>query len=115
MIIFIEFIKRVGEKRDKMRGLLSILSLFRNEFTEFNITRPRMLDYLSCDIKITLKSHFCRKNLIFCYYVHNVVMDVITFPVNLYTTGGLSILLHGVISLQDATSYDKPFYIIFIK
>ena len=34
-------------------------------------------------------------------------MDVITFPVNLYTTSGLSILLHGVILLSDATSYDK--------
>ena len=37
-------------------------------------------------------------------------MDVITFPVNLKTTSGLSILLHGVISLIDATSYDKAFY-----
>ena len=34
-------------------------------------------------------------------------MDVITFPVNLLTTSGLSILLHGVISLSVATSYDK--------
>ena len=34
-------------------------------------------------------------------------MDVITFPVNLLTTSGLSILLHGVISLTDATSYHK--------
>ena len=40
---FIEFIKRVGE-RDKMRGLLSILSLFRNEFNKFNKKRARMLD-----------------------------------------------------------------------
>ena len=30
-----------------------------------------------------------------------------TFPVSLLTTSGLSILLHGVISLPDATSYDK--------
>ena len=29
------------------------------------------------------------------------------FPENLYTTSGLSILLHGIISLLDATSYDK--------
>ena len=37
-------------------------------------------------------------------------MDIITFPINLLTTGGLSILLHGVISLLDALSYDKmPF------
>ena len=34
-------------------------------------------------------------------------MDAITFPVNLLTTSGLSLLLHGVISLPDATSYDK--------
>ena len=46
-------------KRDKMRGLPSILSLFRNEFNKFNKTRARMLDfYLSSDIKITLKPHF---------------------------------------------------------
>ena len=32
------------EKRDKMRGLLSILSLFRNELSKFNNTRARMLD-----------------------------------------------------------------------
>ena len=50
------------------------------------------------DIKINLKSHFCRKN---------VVMDIITFRKNLKNTSGLSILLHGVISLPDVTSYDK--------
>ena len=31
-------------KRDKMRGLPSILSLFHNEFNKFNNTRARMLD-----------------------------------------------------------------------
>ena len=31
-------------KRDKMRGLSSILYLFRNEFNKFNNTRARMLD-----------------------------------------------------------------------
>ena len=30
-------------KRDKMRGLPSILSLFRSEFTEFNYTGVRIL------------------------------------------------------------------------
>ena len=34
-------------------------------------------------------------------------MDVITFPINLLTTSSLSILLQGVISLSDATSYDR--------
>ena len=31
-------------KRDKTRGLPSILSLFRNEFNKFNTTGARMLD-----------------------------------------------------------------------
>ena len=31
-------------KRDKMRGLSNILSLFPNEFNKFNNTRARMLD-----------------------------------------------------------------------
>ena len=32
------------QKRDKMRGLPSILSLFRNKFNKFNKTRAKMLD-----------------------------------------------------------------------
>ena len=31
-------------KSDKMRGLPSIFTLFRNEFNKFNNTRARMLD-----------------------------------------------------------------------
>ena len=69
-------------KRDKMRGLPSILSFFRNEFDKFNNTRARMLDSIN-QMTNTLKSHFWRKMLYFCHYVRNVVMDVITFPVNL--------------------------------
>ena len=68
-------------KRDKMRGLPSILSLFCNEFNKFNNTRARMLDSIN-HMTNTLKSHFWRKTL-FCHYVRNVVMDVITFSVNL--------------------------------
>ena len=37
-------------------------------------------------------------------------LDVITFPMNLLTTSGLSILLHGVISLPGTMSYDNLFY-----
>ena len=63
-----------------MLGLPSILSLFRDEFNKFNNTRARMLDSIyHNDIKITLKSHFCRKNVIIlslytqrCYGRHNV-------------------------------------------
>ena len=51
-------------KRDQMRSLPSILSLFRNEFNKFSNTIARMFDsYVSYDIKITLKSHFCRRTL----------------------------------------------------
>ena len=32
------------KKRDKMRGLSSILFLFYNEFNKFNCTRARVLD-----------------------------------------------------------------------
>ena len=62
-------------KRDKMRGLPSIISLFPNELNKFNKKRF----YLSYDIKITLESHFWRKNIIIlssctqrCYRRHKV-------------------------------------------
>ena len=58
-------------------------------------------------ITITLKSHFCRKNvkilslcMQLCYGRHNISRK------SIYTTSGL-ILLHGVFSLPDTTSYDK--------
>ena len=61
--------------------------------------------YLSYDLKITLKSHFLRKKVIIlslctqrCYEPHDVSRNF----VNHYS--GLSILMHGVISLSDATS-----------
>ena len=66
--------------------------------------------YLSYDIKITLKSHFYRKNVIIlsstqrCYERHNVSLKSVA-------TSGLSILLHDFISLPDASSYDKYAYL----
>ena len=50
-------------KRDKMRGLPRILSLFRNEFNKFNNTRARMLDSIYY-MTHSLKYHFWRKNVI---------------------------------------------------
>ena len=65
-------------KRDKMRGLPSILSVFRNEFNKFNNTGARMLDSIY-HMTYTLKSHFWHKNVIIlslckhrCYERHNV-------------------------------------------
>ena len=48
-------------KRDKMRGLISILSFFRNEFNKFNNTGARILDSI---YHMTLKSFL---NHIFCH------------------------------------------------
>ena len=50
-------------KRDKMRGLSNILSLFCYEFNKFNNTRARKLDSIYY-MTNTLKSHFCPKNVI---------------------------------------------------
>ena len=41
--VLLNLLNELGE-RDKMRGLPSILFLFRNEFNKFNNTRERMLD-----------------------------------------------------------------------
>ena len=44
--VLLNLLNELG-KRDKMRGLPSILSLFRNnEFNKFNNTRAQMLDSL---------------------------------------------------------------------
>ena len=73
--VLLNLLNELG-KSDKMRGLPSILLLFRNEFNKFNKTRARMLDFIY-HMTNTLKT------LSFCHHVGNVVMDVITFPVNL--------------------------------
>ena len=49
-------------KRDKMRDLSSILSLFRNELNKFNNIRARMLDFIY-HMTNTLKTQFWRKKL----------------------------------------------------
>ena len=41
--VFSNLLNKLG-KRDKMRGLPSILSLFRNKFNKFKNTRAQMLD-----------------------------------------------------------------------
>ena len=75
--VLLNLLNELG-KRDIMRGLPSILSLFRDEFNKFNNTRARMLDSIY-HMTNTLKSHFCRKNVIIltvytqrCYGRHNV-------------------------------------------
>ena len=59
--VLLNLLNKLG-KRDKMRGLPSILSLFCNEFNKFNNTRARMLDSIY-HMTNSLKSHFWRKTL----------------------------------------------------
>ena len=54
--VLLNLLNELG-KRDQMRGLPSILSLFRNELNKFNNTRARMLDSIY-HMTNTLKSHF---------------------------------------------------------
>ena len=42
--VLLNLLNKLG-KRDKMQGLPSILSLFRNEFNKLNNIRAPMLDY----------------------------------------------------------------------
>ena len=75
--VLLNLLNELG-KRDKMRGLPSILSLFRNGFNIFNNTRARMLDsiyHMTLSSFLTVK----RYNIVIMYAV---VMDVIAFPVN---------------------------------
>ena len=43
VLVLLNLLNKLG-KRDKMRGLPSISSLFRNEFNKFKNTGARMLD-----------------------------------------------------------------------
>ena len=60
--VLLNLINELG-KSDKMRGLPSILLLFRNEFSKFINTGARMLDSIY-HMTNTLKSHFWCKNVI---------------------------------------------------
>ena len=59
--VLLNLLNELG-KRDKMRGLLSNLSVFRIQFNKFNNTRARMLDFIY-HMTNTLKSLFWRKNI----------------------------------------------------
>ena len=52
--VLLNLLNELGNSQ-KMRGLLSILSLFHNEFNNFNNTGARILDSI---YHTTLKSHF---------------------------------------------------------
>ena len=57
--VLLNLLNKLG-KRDKMRGLSSILSLFCNSFNKFNNTGVRMLDSIY-HIKTLKNCTFCVK------------------------------------------------------
>ena len=55
-------------KRDHLRGLPSILALFRNKFNKLNNTRARMLDSIyHMTLKLFLNHVFGVKTIGFCH------------------------------------------------
>ena len=68
--VLLNLLNELG-KRDKMRGLLSILSPFRKEFNKFNNTGARMLDYIYHMTLKLLKNHiFGVRTSRFCHLLH---------------------------------------------
>ena len=66
-LVLLNLLNELG-KRDKMRGLPSILSLFRNEFYKFNNTGARILDSIyHMTLKLFLIHIFCVKTLGVCH------------------------------------------------
>ena len=65
-------------KRDKMRDLLGILSLFCNKFNKFSITGAQMLDSIYHMKLQLLKNHtFGVETSTFRHLLRNVIMDVV--------------------------------------
>ena len=65
-----------------LNELPSILSLFLNEFNKFNNTGTRMLDPIyHMTLKIQKKKNRVKTSRV-SLILHNVIMDVITFPEN---------------------------------
>ena len=108
--MFFYLLNELG-KSDRMQGLSSILSLFRNKFNKFNNTRAR-IDYSFYHMTLKLvKNHiFGVKSSVFCHFMRNVIKEALRYTTCLYTTRGLFILLHDVISLPEVTSCYKCFF-----
>ena len=66
--VLLNLLNELGQ-RDKMQGLPSILSLFRNEFNKFNTTRARMFDSIY-HMTNTLKPDFSRKKRYSCVIIY---------------------------------------------
>ena len=94
-------------KRDKMRCLPSILSLFCNEFNKFNKTRARMLDSI---YHMTLRIRYNVVNMYATLLWTSLRFSKIDKPLVVYR-----LYCMALISLPDATSYDKIVYCMFFR
>ena len=71
-------------KRDKMRDLPSILSLFRNEFNKLKKTGARILDSIyHMTLKLLKNCIFDVKMSKFYHLLCNVIIEVMSFLENL--------------------------------
>ena len=83
--VLLNLLNKLGN-RDRIQGLSSILSLFRNKFNKLNNIRARMLDsFYHMTLKYFEISFLVLKryNLVIMCSVRKIVMDVIMFPENL--------------------------------
>ena len=92
-------------RRDKMRGLPSILSLFHNKFDKFNHSRARMLESIyHMALRLLQNLISVVKNVMILSLCRQPCCDYGSYNIpRKSTTTGWSISLHGVISLPDVS------------
>ena len=74
--VLLNLLNKLG-KSDKMRGLLSILSLFRKEFNKFINTAARMSDSIYHITLNLIKIAFWSENINICHLLSNIIIDFI--------------------------------------
>ena len=109
--VLLNLLNKFG-KKIRCEAVPSILSVFPNKFNKFSNTGAQMQNSI---YHMTLKSHFnseCRTKMSQFwlqktqhFYGRQHIM--LRYNLHIYSTSGLSFLMHGFITLSDATSYDK--------
>ena len=101
--VLLNSFKELG-KRDKMRGLSSILSLFRYEFNTFNKTKARLLDSTYHMTLKLLLNRVMRENAKILPYIRGVITEAgnhyLALPESVSHQWFID-FMHGVISLPD--------------
>ena len=81
--VLLNLLNELG-KRDKIQGLPSILSLFRNKFNKFNNTRAQKLDSIYHTTLKLLKNHIfgVKTSRYYHFYAKRTQLHNITKSVN---------------------------------